>query len=130
MGDRVFARRVWLDLTGLLPPVGALEKFVADKSPDKRAALVDRLLADRRAYADHWMTFWNDHLRNVYFGPGFIDGRRRQITGWLYRALHENWPYDKFVHELVSGAPGAEGFLSGIKWRGAVKSHNRMSSTS
>ena len=123
--DRVFARRVWLDLTGLLPPVEALEKFVADKSPDKRAALVDQLLADRRAYADHWMTFWNDHLRNAYFGPGFIDGGRRQITGWLYRALHENKPFDKFVHELVSGAPGAEGFLSGIKWRGAVNASQR-----
>ena len=39
-------------------------------------AQVDRLLADNRAYADHWMTFWNDHLRNAYFGPGFIDNGR------------------------------------------------------
>jgi len=125
MDDRVFARRVWLDLTGLLPPVDELKKFVADQSPQKRARLVDRLLTNRRAYADHWMSFWNDHLRNAYFGPGFIDGGRRQITGWLFRALYENRSYDKFVHELVSGAPGAEGFLSGIKWRGAVNASQR-----
>ena len=123
--DRTFARRVWLDLVGLLPPVDELKKFVRDQAPDKRAKLVDRLLADNRTYADHWMSFWNDHLRNAYFGPGFIDGGRKQITGWLFEALLTNKPYDKFVHELVAGAPGAEGFLSGIKWRGAVNASQR-----
>ncbi|MBC8324127.1 MAG: DUF1549 domain-containing protein [Verrucomicrobia subdivision 3 bacterium] len=123
--DRVFARRVWLDLVGLLPPVDELKKFVRDKAPDKRAKLVGRLLADNRKYADHWMTFWNDHLRNAYFGPGFIDGGRKQITGWLFESLFTNKPYDQFVHELVAGAPGAEGFLSGIKWRGAVNASQR-----
>jgi len=123
--DRTFARRVWLDLVGLLPPAGELKKFVRDPAPDKRVKLVDRLLADNRAYADHWMTFWNDHLRNAYFGPGFIDGGRKQITGWLFEALLTNKPYDKFVHELIAGTQGAEGFLSGIKWRGAVNASQR-----
>jgi hypothetical protein len=125
VSDRVFARRVWLDLIGLLPPVDELEEFVADKSPAKRAALIDRLLADKRAYADHWMTFWNDHLRNAYFGPGFIDNGRAQITTWLYRALHANMPYDQFVRELISGINGAGGFVKGIKWRGAVNASQR-----
>ncbi len=125
VGDRVFARRVWLDLVGLLPTVDELEKFVADKAPDKRARLVDRLLDDNRAYADHWMTFWNDHLRNAYFGPGFIDNGRSQITTWLYRALFTNMPYDQFVRELVSGSNGAGGFVKGIKWRGTVNASQR-----
>ena len=123
--DRTFARRVWLDLAGLLPPVDELKKFVADNSPDKRAALVDRLLKDNRAYADHWMSFWNDHLRNAYFGPGFIDNGRSQITTWLYRSLYTNLPYDQFVRELVSGKGDAAGFVKGIKWRGAVNASQR-----
>lgn len=125
VGDHTFARRVWLDLVGLLPPVDELKKFVADDSPDKRAALVDRLLQDNRAYADHWMSFWNDHLRNAYFGPGFIDNGRAQITAWLYRSLYTNLPYDQFVRELVSGKGDAAGFVKGIKWRGAVNASQR-----
>ena len=123
--DRTYARRVWLDLVGLLPPVDELKTFVADPAPNKRVALVDRLLEDNRAYADHWMSFWNDHLRNAYFGPGFIDNGRAQITAWLYRALYTNMPYDQFVSELVSGQGDAAGFVKGIKWRGAVNASQR-----
>ncbi|MCH8828251.1 MAG: DUF1549 domain-containing protein [Planctomycetes bacterium] len=125
VSDRVFARRVWLDLIGLLPPVTALEEFAKDARPDKYDRLVNRLLSDRRAYADHWMSFWSDLLRNDYRGTGYIDGGRKQITGWLYRALYENRAYDRFVRELVTGANGAEGFIHGIKWRGTVNDSQR-----
>ena len=123
--DRTFARRVWLDLIGLIPPVNKLEQFVSDKSPNKRTALIDDLLKDNRAYADHWMSFWNDHLRNAYFGPGFIDNGRSQITTWLYRSLYTNIPYDQFVSELIAGKGEAAGFVKGIKWRGAVNASQR-----
>jgi mono/diheme cytochrome c family protein len=118
--DRTFARRVWLDAIGLLPPPAELEKFLADKSPDKRAQLVQRLLADNQSYAEHWLTFWNDLLRNDYKGTGYIDGGRKQITGWLYTALARNLPYDQFVAQLVNPNAEAEGFTRGIVWRGAV----------
>lgn len=123
--DRTFARRVFLDLIGLLPSPKELDAFDKDESPDKRADLIDRLLNDRRNYADHWLTFWNDLLRNAYQGTGFIDGGRRQITGWLYESLLTNKPYDQFVRELVEAAPGAEGFTFGIKWRGTVNESQR-----
>ncbi len=38
LDDRSFFRRVHLDLVGLLPEPAALERFLADTSPDKRAA--------------------------------------------------------------------------------------------
>ena len=66
------------------------------------------------------MTFWNDLLRNDYAGTGYIDGGRKQITGWLYQALIDNKPYDRFVRELISPSPESEGFIKGIKWRGRV----------
>ena len=118
--DRIFARRVYLDTIGLLPPPDDLNSFAIDPSPDKREQLVHRLLSDDRRYAEHWLSFWNDLLRNDYKGTGYIDGGRTQITKWLFNALKTNMPYDQFVRELVTGANGSAGFTNGIVWRGTV----------
>jgi len=118
--DRVFARRVFFDVVGVPPSPAELGVFLADARPDKRERLVRRLLADRIRYAEHWLTFWNDMLRNDYRGTGYIDGGRRQISAWLYRALVTNMPYDRFVAELVNPVPDSEGFSKGIVWRGVV----------
>ena len=118
--DATFARRVFFDTIGVPPKVSELESFLADTREDKRRHLVRRLLADSSRYADHWLSFWNDALRNDYRGTGYIDGGRRQITDWLYRSLYENKPYDEFVRELIDPVPGSEGFTQGIVWRGTV----------
>ncbi len=118
--DRIYARRVWLDTLGILPPPAELETFVSDQSPNKRAVLVQRLLTDNQRYAEHWLTFWNDLLRNDYKGTGYIDGGRKVITDWLYTALARNMPYDRFVAELINPGTESEGFTNGILWRGAV----------
>jgi hypothetical protein len=120
LDDAAFCRRVWLDLVGLLPPAEELDAFLADRRPDKRQVLALRLLGDRRAYAEHWLSFWNDLFRNDYAGTGYIDGGRKQITAWLYQSLLDNKPYDQFVRELISPTTDAEGFIKGIKWRGVV----------
>lgn len=120
VSDRIFARRVFLDLTGLLPTPEQLKAFEDDKRLEKDARLVETLLSDRTAYADHWLSFWNDALRNAYRGTGFIDNGRTTITRWLYQSLYKNQPYDRFVHELISPVPGSEGFTKGIIWRGVV----------
>lgn len=118
--DRLFARRVYLDVIGLLPPPEELDAFANDSAPDKRTRLVQRLLADDARYAQHWLTFWNDLLRNDYRGTGYIDGGRKQISGWLYTALRDNLPYDQFVRQLVNPTEASEGFTKGIVWRGTV----------
>jgi hypothetical protein len=120
LDDAAFLRRVYLDLIGLLPTPTELKVFLEDSSADKRALVIKRLLAEKRAYAEHWLTFWNDLLRNDYQGTGYIDGGRKQISAWLYEALLENKPYDQFVRDLISQSPGAEGFVNGIKWRGRI----------
>ncbi|HWG44047.1 MAG TPA: PSD1 and planctomycete cytochrome C domain-containing protein [Gemmataceae bacterium] len=120
LDDITFARRLYLDVIGQLPAPEELAAFLKDTASDKRARLIRRLLDDRRAFAEHWLTFWNDLLRNDYQGTGYIDGGRKQITGWLYRSLLDNKPYDQFVRELISPTPESEGFIKGIKWRGRV----------
>lgn len=118
--DEQFLRRASLDLLGLLPTPEERLAFLADERPDRRAQLVHSLLARDVDYADHWLTFWNDRLRNDYSGTGYIDGGRQQITKWLYTALRENRPYDRFVRELIAPTPESAGFGRGIRWRGEV----------
>ncbi|MBL9122977.1 MAG: DUF1549 domain-containing protein [Planctomycetaceae bacterium] len=118
--DRTFARRAYLDLIGLLPTPAEVHAFEADTDPHKRELLARRLLDDRRRYTEHWLTFWNDCLRNDYTGTGYIDGGRKQITGWLQQSLYDNVPYDEFVRQLVAPTAESEGFIKGIVWRGVV----------
>ena len=120
VSDALFARRVYLDLIGLLPEPERLHQFILDSAADKREKLIDELLLRKEEYADHWMTFWNDHLRNAYRGTGFIDGGRKTITTWLHRSLLENKPYDRMVRELIFPTPESEGFIKGFVWRGVV----------
>jgi hypothetical protein len=120
LDDAAFVRRAFEDLIGLLSEPDEVAAFEQDSSPAKQQRLVHSLLADRRAYADHWLTFWNDLLRNDEGGIGYRENGRKSISIWLYQSLLDNKPYDRFVRELVSPAPGSDGFLHGIKWRGRV----------
>ena len=116
-----FMRRASLDLIGLPPTPEELDSFLADEDPAKRAKAIRRLLDDEIGYADHWLTFWNDLLRNDYTGTGFITGGRKQISEWLYAALTANQPFDRFVRELIAPpTPASQGYIDGIKWRGNV----------
>lgn len=125
ISDPQFMRRVSLDLVGLPPDAEKIKAFNADPDPNKRERLIDDLLADEHAYAQHWLVFWNDLLRNNYKGTGYIDGGRKQISQWLYQALVDNKPYNQFVHELISPQPESEGFIKGIKWRGDVNASQK-----
>jgi hypothetical protein len=121
VSDALFARRVYLDLWGLLPTPEQLQQFTDDPSPAKRTTLVATLLADDGKYAEHWMSFWNDLLRNedgvTYFSE---TAGRKSITDWLFAALTSNMPYDEFVRRLINPKdPGdPDGFLVGVNWRG------------
>ncbi len=120
--DRIFVRRAYLDIIGLLPESTVMAAFISDTDPNKREKLIDVLLTDHTNYTQHWLSFWNDLLRNDYSGPGFITGGRKQITSWLYRSLEENKPYDRMIKELVNPTPESEGFIQGIEWRGVINS--------
>ena len=120
--DKTYIRRVYLDVTGLLPSPESINAFVSDTRPNKRELLVDKLLANNEGYAQHWLTFWNDALRNDYSGTGYITNGRFGITKWLYGSLKNNKPYDTFVKELISPTKESEGFIRGIQWRGTINS--------
>lgn len=119
VSDAVFARRAYLDLWGFLPAPEQMREFLSSRDSAKRASLVRQLLAHRENYAGHWLSFWNDLLRNEdRFGT--YGGDRKSISPWLVKALEENVPYDKFVTALLNPVEKTdpEGFLLGVNWRG------------
>lgn len=82
VSDAVFLRRVSLDVNGLLPGPDRFSTFMADTNPGKRSDLVQSLLANDVSYAEHWLTFWNDLLRNRLHRHRFHH-RRTPADHWL-----------------------------------------------
>ncbi len=124
--DRVYIRRAYMDVIGLLPPPDSIDAFINDPRPDKRALLAARLLNRNDDYAQQWLTFWNDALRNDYTGTGYITGGRFGITDWLYTGLQTNKPFNNIVKELISPDKTSEGFIRGIQWRGTINASQRV----
>lgn len=101
--DAEFLRRVYLDLTGVIPAVADAKAFLDDKAPTKRQQLVDRLLASEG---------FARHLTNV-FDVLLMDRRpdkHVKSPEWrehLRAAFAANKPYDQLAREILS-ADGAD----------------------
>ena len=98
--DAAFLRRASLDTIGLPAAESEVREFLADTKPNKRAALIDELLADPR-WADHWMSYWQDLLAE---NPTLINATSNS-TGpfrwFIYDALRDGKPLDRMVTELM-----------------------------
>lgn len=62
--DEEFFRRINLDLTGRIPTAKEVRSFVADKSPRKRDAVIDRLLHSPE-FVDKWTLWMGDLFQNA-----------------------------------------------------------------
>ncbi|WP_317044970.1 DUF1549 domain-containing protein [Algoriphagus marinus] len=123
--DRTFLKRIYLDVIGILPSPAELDSFKKDPNPQKRQVISQQLLDRNEEYTQHWLTFWNDILRNDYTGTGYITNGRFAITDWLYSSISTNKPYDQFVKELLNPTEKSKGFIEGIRWRGTVNASQR-----
>jgi len=99
-GDATFLRRASLDAIGRLPTPGEMREFLADRAPDKRARLVERLL-EQPEYADFWANKWADLLRPNPYHVGIK--ATLTLDAWLRDSFRRNKPYDQFVREIVTG---------------------------
>ena len=59
--DDEFIRRAFLDCAGILPTPAEVQAFRASKAADKRAQLIEQLLA-RPEFVDYWTYKWSDVL--------------------------------------------------------------------
>ena len=102
--DAEFLRRVYLDLTGVVPRVSEVREFLADKRADKRARLIDKLL-DSPAHATHLANTW----RNIMLPGGLNIEQINNVVGvqnWLRARFVDNLRYDNMVSELLVATEG------------------------
>ena len=102
--DEVFVRRVYLDVLGLPPEAADVQAFLKETRPDKRAVLIDTLLA-REEHVDYWSMKWCDLLRvksefPINLWPNAVQAYQR----WIRDALKANMPYDRMTRELLTSS--------------------------
>jgi hypothetical protein len=115
--DYEFIRRVTLDLTGRIPAPERVLSFAADKSADKRAKLIDELLA-KPEWVDKWTMYYGDLYGNtdrntfvVRYEPG-----RNAFYKWIKDSLTANKHYNQMATELIA-AKGENSFVQGeLNW--------------
>ncbi|HZL89563.1 MAG TPA: DUF1549 domain-containing protein [Pirellulaceae bacterium] len=96
--DADFVRRIYLDLTGMVPTAGQVRAFLADASPDKRVKLIDQLLAS---------PYYPRHMATV-FDVMWMERRRDQHVKdpewqkYLLDSFAANKPYDQLVREVLT----------------------------
>ncbi len=102
--DAVFVRRAYLDLAGTLPAAAEAREFLRDKSPDKRRALIERLLVSD-AFADYAAMHWSDLLRvKAEFPINLWPNAAQAYHRWIRSSIAENMPYDRFARELLTSS--------------------------
>ena len=96
--DADFVRRVYLDLTGVIPTAEQARKFLADAAADKRTKLIEELLASP-AFARH-MTLTLDVM---------LLERRTDKTAllkpwleYLYQSIAADKPLDQLYREMLA----------------------------
>ncbi len=112
--DEQYIRRLSLDLTGTLPTPKQVMDFLADKSPDKRSKLVDRLL-DSPEYAFYFANKWADVLRVKRRNEQNRAAGTFAFHAWIREAIAADMPYSEFTRQIV-GATGDETKNPPVVW--------------
>jgi hypothetical protein len=117
--DAEFLRRVSLDLIGVIPDEGEAVEFLDSKGADKRAKLIDKLLADPR-YARHQADVWD----MVLFGrnpPGYETHRRDGFQAWLRSRFEKNVAYNEWARDILTadGTSDETAAMYFAQWRSA-----------
>ncbi|WP_153557318.1 DUF1549 and DUF1553 domain-containing protein [Roseimaritima sediminicola] len=102
--DEEYLRRVTIDITGLVPTAEEYHQFVNDPAPDKRAALVERLLG-RKEFSEIWAMKFAQLLmikssNQVSYKSAFL------YANWLTDKFARNVPIDEMVRELLTAEGG------------------------
>ncbi|MBK8256298.1 MAG: DUF1549 domain-containing protein [Polyangiaceae bacterium] len=98
--DRTFIRRATLDMLGVLPTPEEVQTFVADAGADKRARLMDRLLADNR-FSERFAAVYTDLLLGESGPKKDVD--RAAFRGWLRDQMAARAGWNTIAHEVVAG---------------------------
>jgi hypothetical protein len=104
--DEVFVRRLYLDITGLLPTVEESAAFLADPSPDKRSKLIDQLL-EKKEFTELWVMKFAELLQiHTDDNQGMSYKATLLYFNWLKDRIANNVPMDQIVKDLLTSKGG------------------------
>ena len=92
--DAEFLRRVTLDLSGTIPSSAVTRKFISDTTGDKRARLLDELLA-----SPAWPRRMADLFHVVLMERRGDDSDWR---AWLEKSFAANKPWNQLVYQILN----------------------------
>lgn len=98
------AKRVFMDLTGILPTEAETSQFVSDTDPAAYEKMVDRLLA-KPQYGERMAISWLDIAR-YSDSHGYQDDNYRSQwpwRDWVISAFNRNLRYDTFITWQLAG---------------------------
>lgn len=100
--DSTFIRRVSLDAIGVMPTSEEVTAFINDTHPDKRARLIDNVLA-RPEWADYWAMNLCDQLQNRKERDHDVRGTKnvRAFYAWVRQQLVMNRRWDQIARDVV-----------------------------
>jgi hypothetical protein len=98
--DWEFLRRVTLDVAGRIPTLNEAERFLADRSANKRERLVDDLLASPD-YSQHWADVYLDLFIGRQFRKPKLE-KKLDPRGYFLNAFRENRPLDRIAYEMLT----------------------------
>lgn len=96
--DAEFLRRAWLDFAGRIPTSTEARAFLADTAADKRARLIDSLLA-RPEYASLLAHRFHLMLMERL-------GDHPEWAKYLEESFKTNAPWDRMVRDMLKADPG------------------------
>ncbi|QDU63217.1 hypothetical protein Pan216_40950 [Planctomycetes bacterium Pan216] len=99
--DAEFLRRVHLHVGGCIPSISEVRTFLADRSPGKRARVVEELL-DGPGYVANFSLFWREVMLPEIDSDFQFQRFRLGFELWLQEQLRENTSYDVLVRRILS----------------------------
>ena len=99
--DSTFIRRAYLDGAGTLPTAEDVETFLGDRSENKRAKLIDRLL-EKDEFVDYWAYKWSDLL--LVSSRKLRPASMWSFYDWIRDGVKTNKPWDQFTSEIFTGS--------------------------
>ena len=98
-------RRLFLDLTGLLPDMESLNTFVADPSGLNYEGLVDQLLTSPH-FGERWGRHWLDEARyadSLGYEKDSVKKDAWRYRDWVVNVLNQGMPFDQFSRHQLAG---------------------------
>ena len=102
LNDFLYARRIFIDLTGTIPTYKELVNFVNQKNKNKRTFLINKLL-ESEGYVSHTYNYFADLLRIQTKIPG-QKTYSALFSGWLKDSIHRDKPYNHMVYEMITAS--------------------------